>query len=453
MAAGAVALLLLLAPEDPAQLLRVAWASQYEWKEDKVENATLDFRYSYTYGETDTKQEGEGQVVVVGDEVVRRHYPDLRDEKARDNMHRHVQWVIGRFLRQPFEDAFKDERFTGPEKSAFEQLKITAGARAFFVKNDRLVAEERDIGEPGKPLVVRVDFQTAELAGGYAIVGELISYTRVSDAVKVTWERTLTTRMEGERPAPATYTFEEKSTKDRTRLVIEFYGVRFDLPDPVTLDASARDQLKEAWARRFVLPSDIRIQGEFQRSVDKDLDRAGWRDGVRGDFQVWGMDSIQVALEGDNRIPETETACRTDIEWIFGLLRDAPFDEHFKGCGFGLEPQGEETVIRVYGYPKARAFRLAGGTIVGHYDKVLAEWGWWTYKTRSAGEGRVQIDRMKREVEGRKFELEFSYQRARGHQIPKKFDVFEVAPSWRGGTVVGVAQYTFKRIRISFPGD
>jgi hypothetical protein len=453
VAVGLALGLLLLAPDDPAQLLRVAWASQYEWKEDKVQNVTLDFRYSYSYGETEAKHEGDGQLVVAGDEIVRRHYPELRDESARKSVNAHVQWVLDRFVRKSFEETFKDQTFAGPEQSAFDQKKITAGPRVYFVKDDRLVAEERNIAEAGKPMVVRVDYQTSELGGGYAITGETISYTRPHDAVKVTHERTLTTRMEAERPAPATYTYDEKSTKGRAHMVIEFYSIRFDLPDPVVLNASARDQLKEAWARRFVLPNNIRIQGEFQRSVDKELDRAGWRDAVRGEFQVWGMDSIQVGLDEDYRVGETEKSCTTDISWIFGLLKDTPFDEEFKGCGFELEPQGTETAVRVYGYPKALAFRLAGGTIVGHYDKVLSEWGWWTYKTRAAGEGRVQIDRMKREVEGRKFELEFAYQRARGHQIPKKCDVLEIAPSWRGGTVVGVAEYTFRKPRVSIPDE
>ena len=46
--AAVLAFLLFAAPDaDPARkLLRVAWASQYEWKEDKVANATFDFEWS-----------------------------------------------------------------------------------------------------------------------------------------------------------------------------------------------------------------------------------------------------------------------------------------------------------------------------------------------------------------------------------------------------------------------
>jgi hypothetical protein len=228
--------------------------------------------------------------------------------------------------------------------------------------------------------------------------------------------------------------------------------VRFDLPDPVTLDPSARDLLKGAWGKRLVLPEDIRILGQFQRVIDKDLDRARWRGDVHGDFQVYGMDNIQIKLDEDNE--ETHRQCERDIRGIFALLRDTPFDTEFLGCGFEREPQGDETVIRVYGYPKALAFRIADGVIVGHYDRALSELDWWTYKTKSAGEGRFQIEKMRREIEGRKIDLEFDYQRVRGHQIPKKFGVLGSGPSFRGtDTALGIAEYIFKKPKVSFPDE
>jgi hypothetical protein len=446
-----LALLLLLAPEDPAQIMRVAWASQYEWKEDKVQSVTIDFRFSRVSGEKgETTRDGGGQIVVVGDEIVRRHYPDAADEQARQQIDEHIDWVFGRFVRKPFEEAFKDAKFTGPEPSAFEQKKISAGAGVWYVKDDRIVAAEYDIGKPDKPFVVRADFKTADLGGGYAIVGESVSYTRPSDATKVTRERTLATRMEGDRPAPASYTYEEKSAGDKERFTIDFASVRFDLADPVTLDPAARDLLKEAWGRRLVLPENIIIQGQFVRQIDKDLERARWTDGVTGDFQVYGMENIQIVLDEHN--DEVMKTCEAHIRWIFGLLRDRPFEEEFKGCGFEREPQGTETIVRVYGYPKALAFRVAGGQLTGHYQRVLSETEWWTYKTKSAGEGRFQIEHMKREVEGRKIDLAFDYQRVRGHVIPKKFGVLATPSAWRG-TTVGIAEYTFKRPKVSFPGE
>jgi hypothetical protein len=184
--------------------------------------------------------------------------------------------------------------------------------------------------------------------------------------------------------------------------------------------------------------------------VDKDLERSRWKNDVNGNFQVYGMDNIQITL--DEASDETHLACEGHIRSIFDLLRDRPFEEEFKGCGFELEPQGEEAIVRVYGYPKALAFRVAGGQLTGHYQRVLSETDWWTYKTKPAGEGRFQIDRMKREVEGRKIELEFDYQRVRGYVIPKKADVL-ATPSGFRGTTVGIVSYTFKRAKVSLPGE
>ncbi len=451
MVTGLVALLLLV-PDDPAQLMRVAWASQYEWKEDSVQSATIDFTYTRTWGEKgEFSREGQGQIVVVGDAIVRRHYPDVTDDDMRARIDGHVDWVLARFMRKPFEEAFKDAKFSGPEKSAYDQMKITVNDRARYVKDDRLVAEERNIGPPDKPFVVRVDFKLADLGGGYAILGESVSFTRQTDSMKVIRERTLTTRMEGDRPAPATYAFEEKSAKEKQRFTLDFPAIRFDLPDPITLDPAARDRLKEAWGRRLVLPEEIRVMGQFQRTIDKDLDRARWRGDVHGDFQVYGMSNIQITLDEGGE--ETQRICEENIRWIFGLLRDTPFETEFNGCGFELEPQGDEVVVRVYGYPKALAFRIADGVIAGHYQRELSELGWWTYKTKSAGEGRFQIDRMKREIEGRKIELEFDYQRVRGHQIPKKFGVLGKSPSMRGDMAVGIAEYVFKKPKVSFPNE
>jgi len=433
-------------------MLRVAWASQYEWKEDNVKSVTIDFGYSHVWGEKgEYTRDGSGQIVIVGDEIVRRHYPDATDEDARGEIDKHITWALGRFMRKPFEEQFKDAKFTGPESSAYDQKKISAGAGAWFVKDDRIVAAEYDIGPPGKPFVVRADYKTAALGGGYGIVGETTSYTRPSDAMKIVIERSLATCVAEDRPAPSAYTYESKSAKDKDRFTITFSTVRFDLPDPVTLNPAARDLLKDAWTHRLVLPENIIIQGQFARKIDKDLERARWKDDVTGDFQVYGMDDIQIVLDEEN--DEIHRTSQAHIRWFFDLLRDRPFEEEFKGCGFELEPQGAETIVRVYGYPRALAFRIAGGQLVGHYNRVLSETDWWVYKTKSAGDGRYQIEHMKREIEGKKIDLSFDYQRVRGHVIPKKFGVLAVASGFRGGTAVGVAEYTLKRAKVSFPGE
>ncbi len=451
MAAG-IALLLLLAPEDPAQMMKVAWASQYEWKEDGVQSATIEFTYAHTWGEKgEFSRKGTGHVVVVGDAIVRGHYPEVTHPDVRAILNAHIHWVMGRFVHKPFEEFYKDMKFSGPEKSAYDQWKIMVNDRAFFVKGDRFEAWEMDIGTPEKPHVVRVEGKPADLGGGYAILGEFYSYTSPSDSLKVIRERTLTTGTVDDRPTPASYVYEEKSAKSKERLAIEFSSVKFDRPEPVVLDPKARDVLKEAWGRRFVLPEEIRISGQFQRTVDKELDRSRWASDAQGDFQVYGMDNVQITL--DEGAEETLRQCEKDIRWIFGLLRDTPFETEFPGCGFELEPAGEETVVRVYGYPKALAFRVANGVIVGHYNRELSELGWWTYKTKSSGEGRHQIDRMKREIEGTKVEVAFDYQRVRGHQIPRKFGVFNTAQSVRGTMTMGIAEYVFKRPKVSFPDE
>ncbi len=447
-----VALLLLLAPEDPAQMVKVAWASQYEWEEDTVQSATIDLTYAYTWGEKgEFSRKGAGQIVVVGDAVVRRHYPDAASDEERQGIDTHVDWVIARFVRKPFEEFYKDVKFSGPEKSAYDQWKIIVNDRAVFVKGDRFVAEDRDIGTAEKPHLVRVELRQGEMGGGYAILGEFTSFTRASDALKVTRERTLTTRTEGDRPAPATYVYEQKSAKEKERFAIEFPKVCFNLPEPVLLDPTARDVLKEAWGHRLVLPEEIRVAGQFQRSVDKELDRARWASDAHGDFQVYTMSNIQVKL--DEGREETMRQCERDVRWIFGLLRDTPFETEFAGCGFELELAEDETVVRVYGYPKALAFRVAEGVIVGHYSRELSELGWWMYKTKAAGEGRHQIEKMKREIEGTKIEIGFDYQRVRGHQIPRKFGVFNTTPSMRGNMAIGVAEYVFKKPKVSFPDE
>jgi len=448
---AAIALLLLLAPDDPAQMVKVAWASQYEWKEDTVESATIDFTYTRTWGEKgEYTRKGSGHIVVVGDAVVRRHYPDAASDEERQGIDAHVDWVIARFVRKPFEEVYKDVKFSGPEKSAFDQWKILVNDTAVYVKDDRFVAADRNRGSPEKPHIVRVEFKHGDIGGGYAILGEFISFTNPADALKVTEERTLTTRTEGDRPAPETYVHEEKSVKSKDRFELAFPSVRFNVPEPVLLDPKARDLLQGAWGHRFVLPEEIRIQGQFARTVDKELDRAGWASEVHGNFQVYTMDNVQLTLDEGNNFAMKQ--CEKDVRWIFDLLRDTPFEQEFPGCGFELEPAGDETVVRVYGYPKALAFRVADGVIVGRYNRELSELGWWTYKTKAAGDGRHQIEKMKREVEGTKIEIDFDYQRVRGHQIPRKFGVFNTTPSMRG-PAIGIAEYIFKKPKVSFPDE
>ena len=56
-------------PEEGVQRLRIAWASQYEWKEDDVKNANCEFRFRYVRGSGTTEQVFEGTGEFLADDV------------------------------------------------------------------------------------------------------------------------------------------------------------------------------------------------------------------------------------------------------------------------------------------------------------------------------------------------------------------------------------------------
>jgi len=438
------------APEDEAaRLLRRAWASQYEWREDAVKNVTLEFTYSFAMADPDRRATGTGQVVLVGNEIVRRHYPDADDKLVREEIDSHVGWVLDRFVRKPFEEEFKDTRFEGPVPSANGWQKITAGRRVFYVKDDRIAALEMRFGPPQRPIVTLIEVTTEKLGGGYTIVGTSGSYTDPRDATKVEWRRALTTKLEQDIPAPAVYEYHARTGKSLSDITIQFPTLRFNLPDPVTLDPAARDLLKAAWEKRYTLPDDTRLQGEFRRTLDRDLERAGfaWVDDLRGEFQLWGMDRLQIALDEEYQerrwFRDVQESCLGQLRGIFDQLRAIPFAEEFKGCGFELQPEGKDSIVRVYGYGKAEAFRVSGEAIVGHFSKVGNERGWWEYKVKRTSEGTFLLEHMKREIEGKRYDLEYRYQRAKGLQVPKKVDVFVAAASQ-----AGVASYAFSKVKV-----
>ena len=113
----ALLVLLLGAPEaDATKLLKVAYASQYEWKEDGLKNVTLEFTYTWSWGPKETpkdkkpppriRHEGAGRVVVVGQRVIPGHYPDLGRGQTLDGkeiraaFQGHIAWILRRFVRQ-----------------------------------------------------------------------------------------------------------------------------------------------------------------------------------------------------------------------------------------------------------------------------------------------------------------------------------------------------------------
>ncbi len=466
----ALLVLLLGAPEaDATKLLKVAYASQYEWKEDGLKNVTLEFTYTWSWGPKETpkdkkpppriRHEGAGRVVVVGQRVIPGHYPDLGRGQTLDGkeiraaFQGHIAWVLRRFVRQPFDAAFQGAAFQGPEKTAFG-LKITAHGRPFYVKQDRLAAMEIDVSPPRqkKRHLVLVQFETGKLRDGYAILGEKCSYTARRTEKPVAWTRQLTTKDTERAPVPLSYTYTREVDKDEEILKIEFDRVTVDAAHPIVLDPVARDLLREAWERRFTLPTAMGIEGEFHRRPDKDLDKGGWTD-VPGSFEVWGMNEIKVTIP-ENRIrnkgwrDRIEQTCRENIAWIFRLLKATPFDEEFKNCGFELVPQGKEQVIQVYGYDKALAFKLAGGAITGHYSSEFGEKGWWDYRLKRTSDGKFMLDRMKREFKNRKIDLRFRYGRVKGFQLPKKMDVLGASSR---EPYIGVAEYSFRRLKVLLP--
>ncbi|MHC4972649.1 MAG: hypothetical protein ACYTG3_09990 [Planctomycetota bacterium] len=466
---SALLVLLLGAPEtDAAKLLKIAYASQYEWKEDGLKNVTLEFTYTWTWGPKAkpkdkktplTRHEGAGRVVVVGQRMVPGHYPDLRPgsktlegQDVRAEFEEHIRWVLQRFVRQPFDTAFKGVKLQGPEETAFG-LKIIARGRPIYVKQDRIVAIEKDVStRKQKRHMVLVQFRHGEVGGGYGILGETCNYKTLGAEKPVSWTRKLATKDTERAPVPLSYTYTRTVDKTQETLKIEFDRVTVDSAHPVVLDPVARDLLKGAWERRFTLPTDMGIEGEFHRRPDKDLVKGFWSD-VPGSFEVWGMNEIKVTIP-ENRIRNKswragiEKTCTDNIRWIFGLLKATPFEAEFKDCGFELVPQGKDQVIQVYGYGKALAFKLSGGAITGHYSSVLGEKGWWNYKVKRTNDGRFMLDRMKREFKRRKIDLKFRYGRVKGFQLPKKMDVM--------GTIsrepyIGVAEYSFRRLKVLLP--
>lgn len=444
--AGLVFALLLGAPEaDAATLLRTAYASQYEWKEDRLKSVNLEFTFDWSSGADGKRRSGRGEVVVVGETVVRRHSADL-DPHHRARFDEHVDWVLARFLRPPFEQRFGGVTVAGPEEATAGRTRVSAGGSAYYLKADRIVGAELNIGTAEAPYLVPVAYESVGLGGGYAIVKERCRYGTDSTS---RWSRALETRETARAPVPAAYTYRLEEPARTEELTIRFDRVEIDAAHPVVRDPQARDRLRAAWERRFVLPNDLRLEGGFRRKADRALRRAGWPD-VEGRFRIWGLDQIEVVLDDRYRDQprgrETQEACRKDLARAFGLLRGRPFDDEFAGCGF--EPEGED-VIRVYGHPHALAYRLRGGVLAGHYERVAGEAGWWTYKTRADREGRAILEGLGRRCGGRNVALAFRWGRVRGQLLPKS--VSALAVSSGRDAAVGVVEYALKRLQITPP--
>ncbi|MGQ0615166.1 MAG: hypothetical protein ACT4PV_15645 [Planctomycetaceae bacterium] len=454
--------LLLAAPEASAsEMLKIAWASQYEWKEDQVGNATFGFAFTVKrkWGQGgETEYEGKGQVVVVGDAVVRRHYRGLAEDRRKE-VDGHLDWVLGRFVRKPFEQEFQGIEITGPEEAPTERKKVTAGPRVFYLHKQRLdgVAVER-FKDPrtNQPFLVRFDYGLQDVGGGYMVVSETYAYTY--EGSKREQSRVLTLAASGETPAPATYAYRERQPGGiETDVALTFDAPVFDLPDPVTLSGEARDLLKQAWDRRVTLPDGLAISADFTRAADPRAGRWVTRR-VVGSMRFVMPATVEVLLDEQktgvsdrDRLARIREAVEEDLRWAFGLLRARPFEEEFLGCGFQLSPAEKGTTVVVLGYSEALAFRLADGRITAHLENGPDDDAWWEHKGRKQADGRWLLDSLVRRIDGETYSQKIAYDKMKGLQVPKGFERF-VEDSAARGRARGVDEYDLKKLKAEPTG-
>ncbi|MGH7162599.1 MAG: hypothetical protein ACREID_03870 [Planctomycetota bacterium] len=446
-----VAAILLAVPEtEGARLLRIAWASQYEWKEDAVRNATLDFRYEVTRsgpGDRSEKYAGSAQVVVAEEKIARCHYRG-NVEGRRDFLDEHLAWAVGRFVRKPFEAEFEGVAVEEPVSLAGGGAMVRAAPRELLLREGRLVGEDRLVGPDGYRC--RVEFATGKVGEGYAVLGEKCSY--MIEGAQTTASRDLVVREQDDVPVPHRYEWSLDAPRGvKESVVLTFDRARINLADPVVANPEARDFLKAAWERRYTLPRKIRIQGEFVRKADPALGRWG-AERVEGEFQVWGLDSIEVRLDPKTfRDPESVWAKRVhasvlkDLRWVFGLLTPRPFEEEFQGCGF--ERTGE--VVAVHGHAWAQGFRVAEGRLAAHLENGAPEDGWWEHKGRALKDGFL-LEKMSRDVEGKPYAQRIDYAKAKGCSIPSRLELFAAAAD-APVAVFGVNEYELRKLRVELP--
>jgi len=452
---GALALLAAPANDAAAQALKVAWASQYEWSEDGVNNATLEFTYrAMQRGRTGGRRlyAGRGSLVVSGGELVRVHLPDDTGGTALSGLRPHLAWVLARFFRKPFAEEFKDQLFRGPEDAGGGAVRVFAGKRAFLLEKDRLAGQEVDVGTPGSPFRIRVDFTTGDLGDGYGILATHAAYTR--GGTKTTRSRSLKIRTGAPAPSPLLYVFKSSVQERGLEVTISFDPPRFNAKDPVVLEAAARDLLAQAWARRFTLPAAIRIKGEFERGIDNALRRAGWVAGIRGTFRVEGLDRLTVKPDMPRARPSWEggvrTTCEDHLRGFFERLRPVPFEEEFKGCGFRFAKNDPGRTIEVFGYPKALAFKVEKRAITG--EREIGEEGlWWAFKLKATHDGRLAIERMSTKLDRKSYLLRFRYTKIGGRMIPKLVSALGRSRFGARAGTPGIVSYKLSRLKVSLP--
>ena len=392
-------------------------------------------------------------MVVVGNEIRRRHYEGA-DGEGRERLDRQVDWTLARFVRRPFEEAFRDVPLVGPIPTMDGLLRVGAGPTAYLLKDDRIVAEEREVGTGKAKNQIRVEFDTADVGGGYGILAERYAYTSPTGRIK-TSRRLELRRAEGALPAPERSMLStDLPGGDRLELTVTFGKPAVNREDPVTIDAAARELLAAAWKRRYVLPDSLRLEAEFARKLDRNLARTGWMKTVRGMLQVWGME--QISIELDERLfrnrrwkDDVTRTCTEHATWFFGMLRAVPFEKAFEDCGFVLEEGG---VVRVYGSEEFVAFRIEEERIAAYLENGAEADSWWELAHKTVDrEKRFLITRMNREVEDEKYALRFQYARKKGLHVPKSYEVFVQPSDPTRAPVHGVVEYELKRAKVSLP--
>lgn len=457
-----LSLVLLAAPEkDAAERLRVAWASQYEWREDGIENATLDFHYTYRWQsraneEQASASEGHGQIVVVGRKIARQQYPAAEQGRGRE-ISSHLEWVVRRFARAPFEEQFKDVTFDGPEPAGKELERITVVGKksrfGYLLKGDRLDALE---WRPGTP---PLQYKVGDLGGGYAILGEESSFD-LGERGKTVTKRTLTTAKGKGAPYPDRYRYVLETPAGVVTIELKFEPPVFNAEHPVVGDPAARDLLEDAWAHRYALPHDLRLEASFQRSIDNDLGEAYWYRTVKGKLQIWGLDDIQFMLDegvipGRNSTYLLKQRLQAHFEWIVWLLGERKFDKEFEGCGFALapddDPDDDTQVVELIGHPRVLAYRVEKGRITGYLENAKEKDLWWNFRLKKVKDDLARIESLTVETGGERRKLDIRYSRKGGVEVPVGFEA--IGRGYRSGDDrCGVAKFRLKRVKVSRPG-
>jgi len=451
-----LAIVLLAAPdaEESAKLLKVAYASQYEWREDKVANATFDFEWVRVFEDrkkVKVTTEASGSVVIVDGEIKRIHIPkDGRDH--RDSVRADLDWVVRRFARKPFDEAFKDAKFEPPEKMADGNTRVIVNGRRYLVANNRITGFEMNVGTADKPSYVRVIFGPGELGAGYGILEESVAHS--FGGFQTERSQKLVVTNVDRVPVPKSMRATRKDRRGSTVRLLKFSNPRLNLDHPVAVDAAVRERVQQAWERRYVWPEGIRYEGTWTRELDNATTKGRWARKVHGGFQYL-RDHLELTMDEDVRLQQRWRAgivksSTEHFQECFAHLLPTPFDEAFPGCGFEVDAEQGEDVVRVLGHPTIMALRIEKDSIVGHQTEEFGAVGWWEYKLKKQSDGRLRLDRMTRAIGKKKRTVRYSYSTKKGVQVLKSFERVVTANAWGGGDPddVGIIKYALKKLFV-----